>query len=239
MHAYYQKSKNKLQREMNNYLKLVKPELEEIFRKPYPQIFAEVWEYYEQAMLEHFPFIGGDRSSGTKNLTGCMFFIAIGVVGKRYGLSIHDWGRLSTTLYERYFDRVPRPLRRLIGGVFKHCPDLVNKALHRKDRKNAENAARNPGSFVTQTMTPTEEYPVIYHNQVCPIYEFCKARGYMEYLPYMCNLDYVMFHAFGVALYREKTCATGDDVCDFKMKRGAAIPAVWPPHILDESDPLK
>ena len=182
----------------NNYLKLVKPELEEIFRKPYPQIFAEVWEYYEQAMLEHFPFIGGDRSSGTKNLTGCMFFIAIGVVGKRYGLSIH-----------------------------------------RKDRKNAENAARNPGSFVTQTMTPTEEYPVIYHNQVCPIYEFCKARGYMEYLPYMCNLDYVMFHAFGVALYREKTCATGDDVCDFKMKRGAAIPAVWPPHILDESDPLK
>lgn len=54
MHAYYQKSKNKLQREMNNYLKLVKPELEEIFRKPYPQIFAEVWEYYEQAMLEHF-----------------------------------------------------------------------------------------------------------------------------------------------------------------------------------------
>ena len=26
MHAYYQKSKNKLQREMNNYLKLVKPE---------------------------------------------------------------------------------------------------------------------------------------------------------------------------------------------------------------------
>lgn len=130
-------------------------------------------------------------------------------------------------------------MRRLIGGVFNHCPDLVNKALHRKDRKNAENAARNPGSFVTQTMTPTEEYPVIYHNQVCPIYEFCKARGYMEYLPYMCNLDYVMFHAFGVALYREKTCATGDDVCDFKMKRGAAIPAVWPPHILDESDPLK
>ena len=130
MHAYYQKSKNKLQREMNNYLKLVKPELEEIFRKPYPQIFAEVWEYYEQAMLEHFPFIGGDRSSGTQNLTGCMFFIAIGVVGKRYGLSIHDWGRLSTTLYERYFDRVPRPLRRLIDGVFNHCPDLVNKALH-------------------------------------------------------------------------------------------------------------
>lgn len=92
---------------------------------------------------------------------------------------------------------------------------------------------------MTQTMTPTVEYPVIYHNQVCPIYEFCKERGYMEYLPYMCNLDYVMFRAFGVALYREKTRATGDGLCDFKMKRGVPIPGVWPPHILDESDPLK
>ena len=80
---------------------------------------------------------------------------------------------------------------------------------------------------------------MIYHNLVCPIYEFCKERGYMEYLPYMYNLDYVMFRAFGVSLYQEKTCAAGDGVCDFKIKRGAPIPSVWPPHILDASDPLK
>lgn len=111
----------------NNYLKLVKPELEEIFRKPYPQIFAEVWEYYEQAMLEHFPFIGGDRSSGTKNLTGCMFFIAIGVVGKRYGLSIHDWGRLSTTLYERYDWHNAFKNRHIIGTPLWHSGSLSNR----------------------------------------------------------------------------------------------------------------
>ena len=88
---------------MNNYLKLVKPELEEIFRKPYPQIFAEVWEYSEQELLEHFPFIGGDTSSGYKNLTGCIFFIAIGAVGERYGLFIAGRGRLYATLYARLF----------------------------------------------------------------------------------------------------------------------------------------
>ena len=42
-------------------------------------------------MLEHFSFIGGDSSSGTKNLTGCMFFVAVGVVGKKYGLSTNGW----------------------------------------------------------------------------------------------------------------------------------------------------
>ena len=239
MHLYYQKNKSKLRREMDGYLKLIRTEIEEIFGKPYPQVFSEIWNEYEQEMLEHLPFIGGDSSSGTRNLTGCMFFVSIGVVGKQYGLSTRDWGRLVTTLYERYFETVPKLLRRLVGGLFNCCPDLINKVLRRKDRKNAENAAKNPGSFVTQTMTPTVEYPVIYHNQVCPIYEFCKERGYMEYLPYMCNLDYVMFRAFGVALYREKTCATGDGLCDFKMKRGVPIPGVWPPHILDESDPLK
>ena len=71
-------------------------------------------------------------------------------------------------------------------------------------------------------MTPTAEYPVIYHNQVCPIYEFCKERGYMEYLPYMCNLDYVMFGIVGAPLFREHTCMEKDGFCDFKLKTGAA-----------------
>lgn len=239
MHPYYQKSKGKLRRNMDGYLRLIRPEIEEIFGKAYSRVFAEIWNTYERELLEHAPFIGGDGSSGTRNLTGCMFFLAIGIAGKPYGLSTHHWGRLVTTLYERYCDRIPRLLRRLVGGLFRRCPHLINRALRRKDRKNAENAARNPGSFVTRTMEPTAEYPVIYYNLACPIYEFCKARGYMEYLPYLCNLDYVLFRAFGVALYREKTCATGDGLCDFKVKRGAPMPAVWPPHILDESDPFQ
>ena len=125
MHEYYRKNKGKLQKEMDGYLKLVRSEIEEVFGKSYPQAFAEIWSCYEREMLEHFPFIGGDGSSGTRNLTGCMFFVAVGVVGKKYGLSTHDWGRLATTLYERHFDQMPRFLRRLAGGLFHHCPGLV------------------------------------------------------------------------------------------------------------------
>ena len=239
MHQYYKQNIRKLQKEMDGYLEQIRSEIEEIFDKPYPEVFTEIWNYYVREMLEYFPYIGGNDSTGTRNLTGCMFLVTVGVVGKGYGLSIYRWGWLATVLYERHFDQIPRLLRRLAGGLFNRCPGLVTHMLRRKDRKNAANAAENPGSFVTRTMEPTAEFPIIYHNQVCPIYEFCKSRGYMEYLPYMCNLDYVMFRSFGIALYREKTCATGDGFCDFKMKRGAPIPAAWPPHILDESDPLK
>lgn len=82
MHEYYRKNKGKLQKEMDGYLKLVRSEIEAVFGKSYPQAFAEIWSCYEREMLEHFPFIGGDSSSGTRNLTGCMFFVAVGVVGK-------------------------------------------------------------------------------------------------------------------------------------------------------------
>lgn len=148
MHQYYKQNTLKLQKKMDSYLKLIRPEVEEIFGKPYRQVFTEIWNYYEQEMLEYFPFIGGDGSSGTKNLTGCMFFVALGVVSKRYGLSTYHWGRLATTLYERHFDKIPRLLRRLIGGLFNCYPNLVTKALRRKDRKNAANAAKNPGTTV-------------------------------------------------------------------------------------------
>ena len=61
MHPYYQKNKSKLRREMDGYLKLIRTEIEEIFGKPYPQVFSEIWNEYEQEMLEHLPYPGNVR----------------------------------------------------------------------------------------------------------------------------------------------------------------------------------
>lgn len=239
MHEYYRKNIGKIRKRMNGYLKLTKNEIEGIFGKPYAEAFLEIWEYYETRILEILPYIGGGKVSGTKNLTGCMFFVSIGVVGKKHGLSLEDWGRLSTTIYERYFARCPRFMRTAVPYLIRRHPFIVYKMLKLKDRRNEKNAAKTPGSFVTQAMKPTDEYPLIYHNLHCPVYDFCEMAGYMDYLPYLCNLDYVMFKAFNVSLQRRKTCSTGDGLCDFTISRNAPIPSVWPPHILDDADPLK
>ena len=42
--------------------------------------------------------------------------------------------------------------------------------------------------------------------QYAPLANFAKQYGYEEYVPYVCNLDYVMFGLLGVPLFREKTC---------------------------------
>lgn len=239
MHEYYRKNIGKIRKRMDRYLKAAKSEIEGIFGKPYDDAFSEIWEYYEAKMLDVLPYIGGGKVSGTKNLTGCMFFVSIGVVGRKHGLSLQDWGRLSTTIYERYFARCPRLMRIAIPYLIKRHPRTVYKMLRLKDRRNGKNAAQNPGSFVTRAMEPTEVHPLIYHNLHCPVHDFCKSAGYMDYLPYLCNLDYVMFKAFDLSLQREKTCGTQDGLCDFKISRNAPIPPVWPPHILDDTDPLK
>ena len=117
MHPYYQQNEERLKRQMNAYLILVRLEIEQIFGKAYDEAFEEIWGYYRAQMLERCPYIGGDRSSGTKNLTGCLFFIAVGVCGKNHGLSTHEWGRLATTIYQRWFARLPRSTFSLPAGA--------------------------------------------------------------------------------------------------------------------------
>ncbi|MDO5695849.1 MAG: L-2-amino-thiazoline-4-carboxylic acid hydrolase [Eubacteriales bacterium] len=49
----------------------------------------------------------------------------------------------------------------------------------------------------------------------CPIAEFFKKNGYDELTPLFCQIDYKNIELARGKLYREKTLATGDDVCDF------------------------
>ena len=236
MHEYYKNKKDHFKTEMDHYFLLIKPELEEIFKKGYAQIKVEVWNIYETEMLENFPYIGGDAVSGTENLTGVYYFVALALAAKPYGLSTSEWGRLTTTCFERFHTQKPAFMRKMTGNIMKVCG---TKMLRKKDEKNAANAAKYPGSFETRTMNSDAVYAINFHNLICPVYNFAVKMGYEEYMPYMCNLDYVTYGAMGLALRREKVLADGDDCCDFKFLRKGEPAANWPPHILDSSDPLK
>ena len=223
---------------MNTFLSLIAPELEKETGTPYSALLEEVWQVYESQMLERFPFIGGDQSSGTRNLTGAYCYVALGVVCRGYGMELERWGKLCTISYRRYFEKLPKFVRGLPKLLLKY-PAFANRMLQKKDRANAENSAANPGAFETKVQPPTEEYAVIYHTNFCPLADFARKYGYLEYMPYICNLDYVTFGLFGIPFYREKTCADGDGVCDFKFSRHAPVVPDWPCHAADPNDPLK
>lgn len=229
MHEYYVKNAPRIKNAMNGYLKPITSELEQHSGKSYAILFQEIWDHYEKKMLGHFPYIGGETVSGTKNLTGAYCFVSMGEVLKRYGVSLEEIGHLMVLAYERKFNSMPRIVKAIAHKSFTNVKSL-NRKYQKKDAQNAVNAAKYPGSFETKTMIPPEEgYDFSYHNLVCPLSNFAKANGYEEYMPYLCNLDYVMFGVFGVPLFREHTCFEDGDYCDFKLKMDAKPMEYWPP----------
>ena len=229
MHGYYAKKAPKLKKAMNRLLKPITGELEKACGKPYAALFSEIWDHYEKYMLENFPYIGGDEVSGTGNLTGAYCFVSMGEILKKYGTGMVEIGHLMALAYERHFNAMPGIVKTIAHKSFTNVKSL-NKKYLKKDAKNAVNAARYPGSFETKTMIPPEKgYDFSYHNLVCPLSNFARANGYEAYMPYLCNLDYVMFGAFGVPLFREHTCFADGDYCDFKLKIDAELMPYWPP----------
>ncbi len=235
MHEYYQKAAPDLRKAMDSLLRPIAKELEQYSGKPYPAVLEEIWQHYKVNMLEHFPFIGGDLVSGTKNLTGAYCFVSMGEELKKYGVPLEETGHLMVLAYERRFSSQPKILKKIMHRSYTNV-NALNREFLKKDALNAENAALNPGSFETRTMIPPEEgYDFSYHNLVCPLADFARAHGYEAYMPYLCNLDYVMFGAFGVPLFREHTCFEDGDYCDFKLKINAEPLPYWPPVFTQEN----
>lgn len=228
MHEYYKKNSEKLKKTMRSFLELASPEIEKSGGEKFAAAFDEMWRIYEQDMLAHFPYIGGDKAGGTKNLTEAYMLVAMGEYLKAHGMSMEQIGCIMTLAYERRMLKMPLFVRKMMGKVFTN-PKLLNKLFVKKDAKNAANAAENPGSFVTQTQRPPEPgYDFSYHNLVCPLANFAKRYGYEAYMPYLCNLDYVMFGLVDTPLFRERTCFE-DDYCDFKLKLGEKPMPYMPP----------
>lgn len=238
MHEYYEKNLNKWNKTLTAYMNLIRSELNSLTGQSYDVLVQEIWTDYQTHMLERFPYIGGDAASGTKNLTGAYMFVSMGEILKKYGVTTEQSGHLMILIYERQFKKIPSFLRRLMGKIFTN-PGFLTKMFLKKDRQNALNAAQNPGSFETKTQIPPEKgYDFSYHNLVCPLADFAKKYGYEEYMPYLCNLDYVMFGILGAPLYREHTCFEDGDYCDFKLKLSAK-PMDYDPPVFTQGNGYK
>ena len=126
MHEYYAANRDKFKKGMDRFLSLVSPELEKASGKKYANLFEEIWDYYEKQLLERFPYVGGDKVSGTRNLTGAYYFVAVGEVLKRYGATMEDIGRIMVRSYERNTLKMPGFVRALMGKVYR-SPKLLKK----------------------------------------------------------------------------------------------------------------
>ena len=50
----------------------------------------------------------------------------------------------------------------------------------------------------------------------CPIADFARENGYMEYMPVICGSDHAAAAFMHARLIREHTVAEGYDICDYR-----------------------
>ena len=57
--------------------------------------------------------------SGTRNLTGASYFVAMGEVLKRYSTTMEDIGHIMVYSYERNTMKMPGFVRALMGKIYR------------------------------------------------------------------------------------------------------------------------
>jgi hypothetical protein len=76
-----------------------------------------------------------------------------------------------------------------------------------------------------------EAFDFGYDYTECAIIKILRKMGYPELAPYTCFHEYPLSRLDGRGLSRTKTLACGDDVCDFRFKKGRSCTQSWDSEI--------
>jgi hypothetical protein len=165
-------------------------------------------------------------------LTGAARFLAGYRVILRHGGTVEDAGELVHRVSRSEFERIPRPVRAVIGLL--RFNGLRLRLLARAARRSQ--ARRYPADWVFEFVDGDgEDFDFGVDYTECGVVKFLAAQGAAELTPYGCDIDYIMAEVMGIGLQRTKTLAWGCDRCDFRMTKGGTTTAPWPPVLAERT----
>ncbi|MCM1487497.1 MAG: L-2-amino-thiazoline-4-carboxylic acid hydrolase [Firmicutes bacterium] len=235
MNEYYQKRQSKYLKKLSKQYSYAKNDLESLFGVPYVDLLEEAKEIFVCELLEDIPYIGANNQHEIDLVDSC-YWVALFIAGKNHNIPPEKIGRLMTDVYEKMYGGIPKFLVKAVRciagkGFFQKLLKLYT-ASHKKS------AAKYRYAWDYEYKQPNAEYS---HKMVCVRCGFAmymQEKNLTEYMPYICNLDYLIFGKMGLPLYRNKVIGYGDDVCTMYFKLDENIPNAWPPHGLSD-DGLK
>ena len=81
----------------------------------------------------------GIRQLELRTLLGRIILFGLGEVGKKYDITIEKWGEMATKSFERYFNKIPGLISKMVKNISTRTK-LVEMFLHKRDKKNRKNA---------------------------------------------------------------------------------------------------
>ena len=214
---YYLSQKKSLMRSFERATRWVRPSLVKCYGKDLSMVIVQRACQEFEIILPQIPFIGGKKNRWTTDLLESAQILALLRAMQAHGKTL---GETVQVLYEGMQIRLasyPRFLLKLMGKV-----QFSRLFLKRLQHQAAETHKHTyPNNFVAEVVIGDgKEFDWGIHFTECAIHKFYRAQNALEFLPYVCRLDYLTSTAFGIGLVRTKTLANGDERCNQRLKQG-------------------
>ena len=214
---YYLSQKKSLMRAFEHAIKWVMMPLVNRYGKELSKAIVQHTRKGYETLIPQIPFIGGKKNRWTADLLESAQILALFRAMQAYGKTPSE---TAEVLYEGMQIRLaqyPRFLLRLMGRC--QFSSLFLKTLQHQAAVTHKRAF--PNNFVAEVVIGDgKEFDWGIDFTECAIHKFFRAQNALEFLPYVCRLDYLTSTAFGIGLVRTKTLATGDERCNPRLKQG-------------------
>ena len=203
---------------MEKYLKKLEPAMLRFLRTRYDE--AEVLRRWEQVQaldakwLREEGDLGGRANMMSSNLMLCYAMCAFyEAVDRRY--TREDFLLLVNEVMAkpfamlRHFDMNRLEQKRWLMRALYFWAERWKNQSDRKRGKQWGN------TWKLRINPERHETGFAYVLDTCPLYEFAKKYGYLDFLPNMCALDLLIAQKFHACLIRHNTLSAGDGLCEY------------------------
>lgn len=179
-------------------------------------------------LFDQFPEVGGDRNWDTQFIPVAAWYVALYRPMQSAGKSAEDVGKLVYDLYRRSLEGTPKDETTREGENLFNPDSMAAMAAWAEWTQKREYPANWVAAFIRGD---GKEFDYGYDYTECGLVKYFRSQGVSELAPYVCLNDFLKSAAIGSGLSRTRTLAEGDEVCDFRYKKGRPVIQDWDTEI--------
>lgn len=175
-----------------------------------------------EKLLPQLPYIGGDVHPGTRFILIAGHWIAVYKSMNKRGYEAFKVGQMLYSIYEDQLKSVPP------DELEKQKAITFNSEYINLLKTWTESASPYECDFQADFIEGDGvdfDYGLDY--RACPCFELFKAQNAKELAPFFCLLDFPEAKQLNSGFFRTKTLAQGDDICNFRYKKGKEVDQNW------------
>ncbi len=166
--------------------------------------------------------IGGDRHPGTKWMLLAGHWVAFMRPMREKGYSVESAARMLYDLYQEDLNMIPKK-EMIARGQYMFTEKYITAMKNWSDRSK-EQCIDWVADFIPGDGN-SFDFGIDYH--YCPCLAYFSSKDAKEIAPYFCLVDFPEHRLMGTGLMRTQTLAQGNDVCDFRYKKGRQVTQDW------------